>query len=1154
VRCGAQEHVHETQCYEGDALRCGISAHTHSSNCYLVLLKDNDINRLLSQVDGDRDKSLESLIGEAVGTALHYNGDLIRPRDTAGTAVTVGGQTGDLPQAVQTPKQEEPAQTVEAPAEEEEVQVSALNIQVLNETIDQYDIEPDLVLNEDLYRAAALEGGPTDMELPYPETSGGVSTLAVGDSAQTGSYNANFYFYLDGRWVCFGTQQFSVSSSGWRYRARLNESTTVDFINDALGTDFSEGDLNLKYATSANASDRSWSTASISGGYITLGSNYGQQSSARQAKYVRLVDDNGNALAFHTVTYRYPDGSSTTEYVQSGTDVKLPEDYDWTDGSEVYAGGQSVEINTATTFEAQENDGRMRIVYNVNFPTVSGVTVAVKPTLYGMAATTVTDTVETETGTVIRNVSQHEVIGKIPNHTADLSRVIRFSGWRVGDTDIILSPNSTLSWEELQNYTSGSRLYLYGVWETREVQTASFYIRYDSVAVDTEGNVTGQDSNKYTPELFATHVGGTDPQTMDHDALQEKYGIADVSADNSYTADQEIRALYGEQAGVWLQSFPKDADVFEQLKDYAEYLEVDGEPVSVSDLNDSAYAIRWYVFKCQSDAWHIDGRLVKKQGFLHITKSFAGNKVGVQLAKEDFSITAANDSGDRRGLTLNNYDSYDPATDTYMWELDGITYGEPWNIQEHTYSLLTRDEVNYHGYSEYNVVDIHNTQNKNGIGTSVDVTGMTYAMDEGEVQVLRVELTNIYHTSNSIIIKKEDARTGSALGGAVFRLMQNDEVLHFDYDSEGDYYSYNPQGTYTELAGSTTGYYEVVVDGFSYADGNVVVQELEAPEGYIPIENVVIGYQTDPATGQPTQEVGIISTSPLASYHDGLLIIGNTTESTSVTANKQWMCPEADWADVTVQLLANGTVVSTLIPGVEPEGILTAENGYSWTWDELPTNANGAPIKWSVREIRIGREDCKPDHSFANWIMEYADPVYTYSDTGAVTNTSFTIRNDTRRTLLRVNKTNLSGAFRLEGAVFTLQHLIPDGSGYTEDPTFALRTQTTGADGTLTFDNLKYGYYRLVETVPPRGYEELPDPIYLTIQEDGTVLVDSHIYAESGSAAYSVVVRNRSMAPLPDTGGGGTALYRWAGLGMMLTVLFVWMHPKSTGKRRDASE
>jgi len=186
--------------------------------------------------------------------------------------------------------------------------------------------------------------------------------------------------------------------------------------------------------------------------------------------------------------------------------------------------------------------------------------------------------------------------------------------------------------------------------------------------------------------------------------------------------------------------------------------------------------------------------------------------------------------------------------------------------------------------------------------------------------------------------------------------------------------------------------------------------------------------------------------------------------------------------------------------------------------------------------------------------MEYADPVYTYSDTGAVTNTSFTIRNDTRRTLLRVNKTNLSGAFRLEGAVFTLQHLIPDGSGYTEDPTFALRTQTTGADGTLTFDNLKYGYYRLVETVPPRGYEELPDPIYLTIQEDGTVLVDSHIYAESGSAAYSVVVRNRSMAPLPDTGGGGTALYRWAGLGMMLTVLFVWMHPKSTGKRRDASE
>lgn len=1151
ARCGVEEHTHTQSCYSGQQLTCVTPQHAHNENCYLVLLKDNDINALLTQVDTAQSNNLETVIADTVGTALQLS-------DSTQAQTLAEDNSSDV-QVVTL------ANTDEATAQaQQEAQEEQLDIAQLNQTIAQNDLQPGLVLNENLYKAV---GSPTDLELPEQSQDNtavlltaagdsGISTLSVGDAAQTGNYDANFYVYLDNQWTCFGTMTFSVTRNGWYYyAARVSTGTMVDFINDNLGTEFSYNELDLRYATSANSG--SWTQAQVQSTYTYFGSTYGRQSTAQQAKYIRLVDSNGDPLAFYTVTMEYPDGSVTTQYVRSGESVTLPEVYQWSDGDTQYAGGQTVAIYEPKTFAASEDDGQLRIVYNISFPTVSGVTVATRPTLYGTAQTSVTDTVEENGSTVIRNVSQHEVVGKVDANTTNLSRIIRFSGWRVGDTDTILSPNSTLTWEELQTFSGGTRLTLYGVWETLALQTASFFVRYDSVAVDSGGNVTGQDSNLYTPELFATHVGGEDAENLSVDELNNKYRVTDTTADNSFGADQAIRALYGEQPGIWLQSFPKDEDIFDMLKDYAQYLSVDGEPVSVNDLHSDAYAIRWYVFKAQDDAWHVDGRLVKKQGVVYVKKSFAGNWDGIALAKQDFSIVAANVSGTKsHTLTLSNYDSYDPATDTYLWEITGLDFGEQWNLTEYTYDLAEDPGgINYHGYAEYIVIDAFNQQNKNGSGTQVDITAQTYALDAGTDQVMRVEFTNVYHTSDSIIIKKEDARTGNPLAGATFRLLQNGQPLNFTYFSEKNQYIYDPDGTLTELSGSTSGYYELVISGFSYDSGNVVVQELEAPVGYTPIENITIGHLTDPDTGQLTDEVGILSTSPLASYHGGLLIIENSTENTSVTVNKQWLCPQADWADVTVQLLANGHLVSSLIPGVEPTVQLTAANNYTQTWSGLPAYANGAPITWSVRETKIGTESCKTDFTFANWLVSYSDPVYTTHSSGRVTNTAFTIQNDTRRTLLRLTKTNLTGTVRLPGATFTLQHLIPDGSGgYTTDSTFVTRTVTTGSDGTLTFDNLLYGYYRLLETSPPDGYEDLLDPIYLTIQEDGTVVVEEHTYAQAGATAYTVHVMNVPKRPLPATGGSGPGWYQALGIALMLGAAWVWGLPLNRAKGRMRSD
>lgn len=1135
ARCGMEEHIHGEDCYREEKLVCSKAEHTHTENCYLVLLKDNDINVLLNYVQRQPDNSLESLIGQTVDSALLYNHDLTAPM-----------------------------------AEGEQLPVSVATI---NETIVENDIQPQVTFNEDLYKTTAASDGqlPDDPSGEQGSTeemgivqaalsrigstqsgqtqtgiSSSVSPMSLDDPVSTGTYQANYYVYLDGAWRTVGTMEFAVQYTNRRYTARQETLDILTLYNQSLGTTLAEEDLNLIYATSANAASYSWTNATQSGNYTYFGTNYSRQSTARNAKYIRLVDANGDPLAFYTVTYEYPDGTQQVQYLRSGDTVVLPEEYNWATGDAEYAGGSEVEIYAATTFTAQEADGNFRIAYDVNFPTsISGVTVETEPTLMGLAQTEITDVLEGETDTRVRNVSLQEVRGSVNSSGYGLSRVVYFAGWQIEGTDTILSPNSTVTWQELQAYADGgSRLKLTGVWEYNAVQTVSFYIRYDSVAVDTEGNITNQDSNLYTPELFAAHVGGEDAKTLSVSALNNLYAIADTTSDNSYGADQKIRALYGNNTGIWLTSFPNDEDVFELLKNYATNLEVEGETVSVYDLNANAYAIRWYVFKCQDDAWHVDGRLVKKEGFLDVTKHFAGNQEAVALAKEGFYMEAYDDDGDHSYL-LYITEPETAAQDgtvlvpsssdgtTYTWHIGEVEYDELWIVREYPQQSTLRDMV---VHSSYRVIDGYNNQNQSGDGTEVQVHGVTYATDMGDAQALRVEFTNIYHTTNSIIIKKEDAATGSPLGGAVFTLMQNGQALHFTYDADAERYLYDPYGGVTELTGN--GYYELVIEGFSYDNGPVEVQELQAPEGYTPVESIQLGLLDDGT-------VGILNETTMAEYDNGLLVVKNSTDSTFVSVAKQWLCPEEEQQPVTVQLLANGQPVTALIPGVEPSVVLELDNGYTAVWQDLPEYANGEKIVWSVRETHVGNEPCLSDFTFANWLVDYNQET-VYDAYGEAVGTAFTVTNDTRRTMLRVIKTNMGGGIRLKGAVFTLEQLLSDGSA---DPDFIVRTGTTAEDGTLTFDNLKYGFYRLTEIQSPSGHLEMTTPIYLTIEQDGTVTVQSHPYAESGTTAFTIHIKNQPESPLPSTGGRGTGLHIALGLVLMFLSMggILFRHRKKGG-------
>lgn len=995
-----------------------------------------------------------------------------------------------------------------------------------------------LTLNKNLNTASTLSVGTTQTET----VQNGVSLLSVGDDPVTASYNANFYIYLDGKWTCIGTLPFTTSRNGIRYNSTIPTSDVLEHVNGVLGTEYEYNSFDISVASSLNGT---YSTSNISVGSVTTTIGYRQQNStATAAKYVRLIPNGGTAnstaFAFHTVKYVYPEGGTITRYVRSGTSVTLPEgNYEWSTQEDTYAAGEVVTITDTTTFQASVLGPItfISINYNINFPNVSGVTVSTKPTIAGLTTGTMTDGYSEGASAVVRNVSQQSVEGKVNNNSTGLSRVIQFKGWRVGNTDTILQPNTSLVWEELLQYASGGTMKLTAVWEYAAVQTATFFIRFDSVAVDTDGNVTGQDQNKYTNELFSAYVGGIDT-SLNASQLHNLYHIADTTSDNSYGADQEIRALYGERMeGVWLSAFPSDEQIFADLVQYAKtgYLSVDGVAVKAEDLNDRAYAIRWYVFKAQDDAWHIDGKLVKKEGLIHVYKTFAGNKELVAEAKSDFYIDAYNESQDTHfRLDMTNYKTHDSVQDRYMWEVTDVDYGELWHIEEHPH-IFTDSHTESNVYAEYTVMDAHGDQSTTDSGTSLSVNGMTYALDEGTDEVLRAEFTNIYNKSDSVIIKKQDAITGVSIGGATFQLLQNGKTLKFNYNNATASYEYDPlDGTETILSGSANGYFEISIEDFSYDEGPITVREVTPPAGYSPIQDIEIGYTDDEGT------VGILSgNSELIYYVNGILVVGNSTQTSTVTARKTWDCPESEWQDVTVQLLANGKLVTTLIAGVEPQVVLNAQNNWQYTWTNLPIYVNGSKIAWSIRETQIGTEGAKADGSFVNWLVSYELPIYT-TDAAGNEQVVLTVNNTTKRVMLRLTKTNLSKSVQLQNAKFLLE--VVDANDNVISSEIA-KTATTGAAGTLIFDNMKCGVrYRLTEIEAPEGYLKLDEYIYFTINEDGSVTVEDSYYAEAGTTAYNMIVRNVEGIELPESGGmGNSMLYT---LALLLCVVAAGIYIK----------
>ena len=751
---------------------------------------------------------------------------------------------------------------------------------------------------------------------------------------------------------------------------------------------------------------------------------------------------------------------------------------------------------------------------------------------------------------------------------------VYFAGWQTETGEIIL-PDAQLTWDELKLYDADNDgvTSLTGLWKYHMLQSVNFFVKLNSAHSSGE---TG--SEYYTPVIFTTYVGGIDSEIGSGassgyvNALNEKYAV-EMTADTTYLAnDRLIRAMFGSDTAPWLAELPHDNDIFQQLKAYVQdggQLSVPNEAgefvtVDVNDLNEYGYAIRWYAFKACSDGgnvydWHVDGVLVRKEGRVHTTKTFSGNETLIHQARDGFFIHAVNEALDTRyimtitdptdderaaildrlGLSasqitgwLTPIDDGDGNDNTLLWEFRDVEYDEAWVITEYPPQVAESAD-----YAEWVVVDSSaSNQSASGIGGTVEIRGVTHATDLEDPEWLRAEFNNIYFRGNSLMLKKEDAATGQALSGARFQLYQGDTLMTFDYDADTGLYVFDSHGNGSIDTLVCDGYTNLSTSGFAYDMGDITVREVTAPEGYGAVGDVTIGYTQDTdGDGVPDSAIGITNSADsgaYARYDSGLLVIRNSSAPTRVTAVKRWNCADSEREDVVMQLLANGSA-NTAAAILQSSGqsatvTLTAVDGWVYTWYDLPVYANGAPVTWTIRELRVGSENCKSDYSFPNWIVTYRSQ--TTAD-GLV----LTAENTPKRPMLYLDKWDMTGRQRLAGAIFSLIPVDDDGvplSGAVS------KTAVTGTDGSLRFDNLRHNTrYRLTELQAPEGYIPYDTPAYLTLGEDGRVTVEAHGYVSAAATAFHISVVNRSADSLPDTGGSGLNGYYAAGAALALSAL-----------------
>lgn len=689
------------------------------------------------------------------------------------------------------------------------------------------------------------------------------------------------------------------------------------------------------------------------------------------------------------------------------------------------------------------------------------------------------------------------------NHTMFYS----FAGWKVASAagSPVLPAGTVLTADDLNAYAgSDGVIRLQAVWSGVDSQnrpnTVHFFLHKNGeLKGSVEDGVKPESPNDYTPAIYSTRMKNAGNIPTTYTVTGGTPLVARSNADDdAYQTNSTIRGMTKTAVeGATLEDLPGDETVFAYLRANQIEMKINDQVVDNDKLNTTYFGIRWNTVKYESsDGWHIDGVLVAKRTRFFVTKTFAGDTAAIDLAKKDFTITVSHTdgSGSVTDFTLlpqpdadvneagkRGYTDYDAATKTYTWEVPAQ--------QKRSYTITEAGHIPSGSWRVSNSYAIRNNPDGGATGylpypeAGIVITAVGYGDDVPPTAVQTVALRNVYVGVGTLTVNTQDALTGNNLRDITYRLTHDGTAVTL----------YRRPGTTQYSMGNDPGYTETIPDGTLTAGANGLFTIRLETGTYTLTETLPTGYY-GPGTVQVTvtkptadtityyseaQNLPTEVTAPTGGWlkhadTDHITILNVPRMLISVTARSSW--PEnGEKLPVTVQLWCDGTPV----PGAQYTQVLSEENKWEYTWQELPLFTNGTVAGYTLRVTKIGNtyRDATLDDGFADY--DVTNDAVKYRQTGDENyrdvhtwTTEDGEQHFAQEALLVVRNEGVRGAVTftkademnrpLQGAEFTL---------YTDDAcTRPLETVTSDANGRVEFEKQPGGTYYLKETKAPQGH------------------------------------------------------------------------------------
>ena len=462
-----------------------------------------------------------------------------------------------------------------------------------------------------------------------------------------------------------------------------------------------------------------------------------------------------------------------------------------------------------------------------------------------------------------------------------------------------------------------------------------------------------------------------------------------------------------------IDRIPSDEEVFQTIRESGRMIRIGDREIPPSKLDTEFFTIYWYSFKSEmSDGWHIDGRIVAKNGYLTVKKDFVGMPEAIEEVKKDYYIQVDMDEKlldgkpqppafhEHMKLVLPSEDSQKPDAEAPQAEDAPIEIVGTWTDDTHTsctwivkadsfwkytlkeYNYKPKDSnVKFSGW--YNVRNSHEQGDNVNSWEAYPESGIQFTgrgIGRGG-ETLTIELENRYQKEGILTLNKFDESTGQGMEKINFAVSKNgveEETvttdkygiaqLHIPLQDEN---KQNRTATETYLLRETnlpTGYVdtgdiqitvEIANGTFKIIDAKLVDRAADKNQEAV----------TAPVDGK------INGKSVLLQRGDTNLNIRNFAKTGTLHIKKTWGNPNDALMEkqVKIRLYQNG--IST-----GQEFLLNEENGWEHTVDNVPLFQDRNPVEYKVEEIEIGKTHYSSEYRDGFLYYEVIYPEIQYFD------------------------------------------------------------------------------------------------------------------------------------------------------------------------------